>query len=78
MAGEVEHVIAPREESVLDLVRVADLQNVHLGVAVPAGRVDGIENGLQLQLQVQDRVLGLVLVGSADGDEDAERTPSSS
>ena len=73
VAGEMEHVIAPVEEGGLDLVRMADLQDLHLGVAVDAGSIHGVEDGLQLGFDVQNDIVGLAFVGSADGDEDAKR-----
>ena len=38
------------------------------------GVVDGVEEGLELGFDVEDGILGLAFVRSADGDEDAERT----
>ena len=74
VAREVKDVVAPREEGGTDRVRVVHLQDLYLGVAVSAGGVHGVEDGLKLQFDVQDGIAGLAFVGSADGDEDAKRT----
>ena len=72
VAGEVEHVVAAFAEGGGDLVEAADFEDAHEGVVEAAGGFDGVEDGLQFALDVEDGVVGLVLVGSADGDQNLQ------
>ena len=73
VAGEMEDVIGLLLKGGPDLIEAADVEDAHVGVAEGAGLFDGVEDGLQFALHVEDGVAGLAFVGRADGDEDFER-----
>ena len=72
VAREVDDMVGTRENRLANLVRVADLQDLDLRIAILASPVDGVEDGRELALVVEHGVPGAVLVRRAECDQDAQ------
>jgi hypothetical protein len=70
MAGDIEDVVLVALERVVDRVRIARLQDADLDVVVALGRLDGVEDVLQLPLVIEHVVCGLALIRRTDRDQD--------
>lgn len=73
VAGEMEDVIAQFTKRNPDLVGTSYFEHAHVSVIEVASSLDGIEDGLEFALAVQDRVGGLAFVGCADGNQNVQR-----
>ena len=72
VAGQVQDVVRVGFQSRSDLVRVTDFQDADLGILAGPSRLDGVQDVLQLALQVEHDRAGLLLVGRTDGGQDLQ------
>ena len=73
VAREVQDVVLVAPEGGGDRVLVADLQDLHFGLLAELLVLHGVEDVLELALEVEHGVLRPRLVGRGDGDEHLER-----
>ena len=70
MAGQVQDVVGVGFQGGGNLLRVTDFQDPDLGILAGAGRLDGVQDVLQLAFQVEHPRAGRLLVGCTDGGQD--------
>ncbi len=74
VAGQVQDVIAPLAQRLMDVRDAAIFQDADPGPALLPGRVGGVEDAPQFGFHVQQVVAGVLDLRAADGHQDAQRT----